>query len=457
MSTQSKYAPHVCPNRAEGLGVPKRHPAFSQPQKGNSMNTKKILASLLGVASLLATPLVRGDEIDDWNDTLIKAMKTGGTSPLVTTRVGAIVQSAVFDALNGIEGHYTSIHVPPNAAPGASRRAAVVQAAYATLLALYPAQQATLDQKRADSLNGIASSAATENSQSIARGIAWGQSVANQILAWRATDGFVPNAPAFLGGDAVGQWRPTPPAKLPGAAPQFAYMTPWVLNSPSQFRPPGPPAINTPQYTAEFNEVKTMGSINSTLRTEDESLYSVFWNSSTVGYFWNTVATRLANEKHLSFSKKAQLLAYVNLAMADAAIACWDAKYQYAFWRPITAIQLADTDGNADTAVDSSWTPYLVTPNHPDYPSGHSTVSGGATGVLAAYFGNDTPFWIDSDGLPGVVRVFATIDEARDEIANARIFAGIHFRTACEHGFTAGTTVANYILGNALQPAHGNK
>jgi membrane-associated phospholipid phosphatase len=209
------------------------------------------------------------------------------------------------------------------------------------------------------------------------------------------------------------------------------------------------------QYVFDFVETKLMGRSDSAERTADETLFSQFWNSSTVAYFWNTVGERLSQQHHFSLEKNARFFAYLNIAMADSAIACWDAKYHYSFWRPITAIRLADTDGNDDTVVSPLWLPLLTTPMHPDYPSGHSTVSGGATTVLASYFGANTSFWVDSDLMPGVVRNFNSFDEARDEIANARIFAGIHFRTACVDGFATGTSAGNYVLQNALQPVHG--
>ncbi len=175
----------------------------------------------------------------------------------------------------------------------------------------------------------------------------------------------------------VGQWRPTPPPFLSGAGVQFSYMTPWVINSPSQFRPAGPPALTSARYTTDYNETKTMGSLNSLIRTDDQTLFSRFWAVSTASAYWNQIALSLADRDNLSLSKRAHLLASLDLAMADSAIGCWDAKYTYVFWRPVTAIPLGSIDGNPATAEDSSFTSLLVTPNHPEYPSGHSCVSGG--------------------------------------------------------------------------------
>jgi hypothetical protein len=404
------------------------------------------------------------DEIANWNQMLFRMGLIGGTSPLVITRVAAIVQSAVFDAVNGIEPRYAPVHVPPAAPAGASQEAAAVQAAYVTLLALYPTQKSQLDARLAVSLTSIGT---RESSAAIASGIAWGQTVANAILTWRSTDGFTPAPPPFLGGTGVGEWRPTPPAFAPGAAPQFAYMTPWVISAPGQFRPAGPPALTSARYTVDFNETKNMGSMTSATRTPDQTTFAWLWASSTASYLWNHVALSLMERErvssddeghgrhHSSTLENARLLALLNLAIADAAIGCWDAKYTYVFWRPVTAIPLADTDGNPATIADPTWMPLFATPAHPEYPSGHSCVSGAAAGVLAQHFGDRTRFRVTSDVMPGVVRSFDSFSKALEEVQNARIFAGIHFRSATHDGQILGESVAGYVLENALQPLAG--
>jgi len=356
------------------------------------------------------------------------------------------------------------VHVPAAGPAGASRRAAAVEAAYTALVALYPTQKSTFDARLAVSLTAIASDP-HETSAGITSGIAWGKTAANGILDWRATDGFTPAPAPFLGGSAVGEWRPTPPGFLSGAGPQFAYMTPWAISAPSQFRPGGPPALTSSRYTADFNETKSMGSISSPIRTADQTIYAWFWAASTATYLWNQVADSLllergegdddsgrAGERHNSLLENARVLALLDLAMADAAIACWEAKYYYVFWRPVTAIPLADTDGNPDTTADASWMPLFATPAHPEYPSGHSTVSGAAAVVLASFFGEKRHFTMDNDLLIGVTRSFRSFTQALDEVKNARIFAGIHFRSACDDGQTTGIQVANFVLDNALLP-----
>jgi hypothetical protein len=378
---------------------------------------------------------------------MAQTVLTTKTSNLVTSRVAAIVQSAVFDAVNGIERRYAPIHVTPNAPRGASRRAAAIQAAYATLVVLYPAQKDALDAQRQTSLAGITDDG-DDDSKSVQRGIAWGQTVADAIIAWRNTDGFTPPPPPFLGGTAVGQWRPTPPGLLPGAGPQFATMTPWVLAAPWQFRPAGPSALDSDQYAADLNEVESLGSLSSSTRTDFQTEVARFWSGNTALY-WNRIALTMAAQNNTTLSDNARMFALLNVAIADAAIACWDAKYTYVFWRPITAIQLADTDGNPATDPDPSWTPLLVTPNFPEYPSAHATVSPAAAVVLQSLIGDSGPFTLDSEILPGVLHTFNSFAEAADEAFVARIYGGIHFRSSCQDGHDLGVAVGNYVLANA--------
>jgi hypothetical protein len=412
---------------------------------------------LLLAINMIWTSRLSADVVTDWNQIMVQTVIAGKTSPVVSSRVAAIVEAAVFDAVNGIERRYTPIHVDFAAPAGASERAAAIQAAYATLVVLYPSQKATLDAQLQASLAGIASISAGENSVSIARGIQWGQTVANDMMAWRSTDGFTPPPPPFLGGLAIGEWRPTPPDFLPGAVPQFAYMTPWALSSPGQFRPAGPPVLSSDVYTTVFDEVKTMGSAVGSNRTADQTELAIFWTSNTPAA-WNRVARTISSQRNLVLSDNARLFALLNIAMADAAISCWEAKYHYVFWRPITAITLADLDGNPATDVDLAWTPLLViTPNFPEYPSGHATVSAAAATVLTAYFGDATPFSIDSEKLPGVLRSFPSFSQAVLEINDARVFGGIHFRNAVLDGNTLGRAVGNYALQNAAQSLNGQR
>ena len=387
------------------------------------------------------------------NDTVIAAK----TNPLVTSRVVALVSASVFDAVNGIEPHYQPLHVKPNAPPHALRRAAAIQAAYAMLINIYGPSASLTTQRNAD----IAALAATDSARSIAAGVKWGQAVADSIWAWRLTDGIAPPPPPFLGvlgivgtPAAVGAWRPTPspatPLGTPGAGPQFASMTPWVLTRPSQFRLPPPLDVTSPEFTADLREVRKMGTFSGSMRSDDQSKLALFWAGNTA-LFWNRIAAQISVERSLSLSQNAHLFALLNVAMADAAIACWDGKYRYVFWRPITAIR-----DSATPNPDPDWVPWLDTypagtPSHPEYPSGHSTVSGSAAFTLASAFGDNTPFTVTSDVQPGT-RSFSSFSAAVAEIADARVFGGIHFRTSCVRANLLGQAVAHYVSTHAMRP-----
>jgi hypothetical protein len=439
-------------NEGQVMHREKHRPIKSMKNKINK--SRRLLFVSLALAGVAGLSGARADEVSDWNQNTFTAVFTANTSPLFTIRVTALVQSAVFDAVNGVYNRYTPVHVPPAAPNGASARAAVIQAAYVSLVNLYPTQKVTLDAQRAVSLAALSDGDGTWG-QSVERGLAWGQFVADEIWAWRAGDGITPNPPPSRGGTNIGQWRPTPPGFLAGAGPQFAYMTTWVIPSREPFRPPGPPSLGTAPYAADVNESQLMGRADSVVRTADQTLFSIFWNGNTAG-FWNRTALQMAERYDLSLLEKARLLALVNLAQADAGLCCWEAKYTYVFWRPITAIQNADLDPNPATLGDPTWTPLLITPNHPEYPSGHSTVSGAASAVLAAFFGDNNDFSVTSELTPGVTRYYSSFSGAELEVRDARVFGGIHFRTACSDGRATGRQVAAYVLANALQRLHGN-
>jgi hypothetical protein len=369
--------------------------------------------------------------------------------------VVALVSVSVFDAVNGIEPRFRPLHVRPNAPQNASQRAAAIQAAYAILMNLYGATQGvTLTTRRNASLAALALS---EKPESIAAGVAWGQTVADAIWAWRLTDGFAPTPPPFFGvqsiagtPNALGFWRPTPPANASGATPQIATMTPWALTRPSQFRLPPPLSLNSPEYVADFYEVKAMGIFSGSARTPDQSELALFWALNTP-LAWNRIAAQLAAARGLSLTENAHLFAVLNVTLADAIIACWDTKYRYVFWRPVTAIRTGLTPADADP----TWQPWLDTltgtPAHPEYPSAHSTYSGSAAFILSAEFGENTAFSLTSEIRPGT-RSFASFSDAIAEIVDARVFGGIHFRTSCLRGNMLGRAVADYVSRHAMRP-----
>jgi hypothetical protein len=422
---------------------------------------------ILSVVMLAAGPVpvlaAAPDTVLEWIGIMNTTVLAGGTNPLVSTRVVALVSASVFDAVNGIDPRFRPLHVKPGAPHNASQRAAAIQAAYVILVDLYPAQSATLTAKRDASIAALAS---TEKAHSINAGVAWGQTVADAIWAWRMTDGIAPAPPPFLGVQsivgtpaAIGAWRPTPqglPNQLPGvsgAGPQFATMTPWVLRRPSQFRLPPPLALNSQEYANDLDELFKMGVYSGSGRSQDQSDLALFWAGNTPLY-WNRIAAQISVERGLSFHENAHLFALLNVSMADAGIACWDGKYRYVFWRPITAIR----DGFTPADSDPAWIPWLDffpggTPAHPEYPSGHSTVSGSAAFILAAAFGENTAFSVDSETNPnpGKPRSFASFPDAVAEIANARVFGGIHFRTSCVRANTLGRAVADYVSRHAMR------
>jgi hypothetical protein len=244
------------------------------------------LALAIVAGCLTFGPLSRADEVLDWNAVLRNAVDASGLPGAVTFRPAAIVQASVFDAVNGIEGRYEPIHVPANGPHRASSRAAAVQAAYTSLVNIFPAQKATFDAQLATSVANLAGS---DTEADIVAGLAWGQNEADQIWAWRSTDGFDPSPSTYTGSTAVGKWRPTPPALANGLAPSLAHTLPWVIPSPSSFRPPGPPALTSAQYTADFNEVKAIGCTNSTIRTADQTKAAQFWGGTALT-IWNRIA-----------------------------------------------------------------------------------------------------------------------------------------------------------------------
>ncbi len=412
---------------------------------------------LLIVALLAASPLpvsaATPDPVLEWIGVMNTAVLTAGTAPNVTSRVVALVSASVFDAVNGIEPRFRPLRVRPDAPHHASQRAAAIQAAYAILLHLYPAQSAMLTTRLNASLAALAS---TEKAEAIAAGVAWGQTVADAIWTSRLTDGFAPTPPPFLGvlgivgtPGAVGFWRPTPPANASGATPQIATMTPWVLTRPSQFRLPPPLALNSAEYAADLNEVKVMGTLSGSMRTPDQSELALFWAGNTP-LFWNRIAAQISAGRGLPLTEKAHLFALLNITLSDALIACWDTKYRYVFWRPITAIRAGLTPADADPL----WEPWLNsltgTPSHPEYPSAHSSMSGAAAFILAAAFGENTAFSVTSEVRPGT-RSFSSFSEATAEIVDARVFGGIHFRTSCVRANTLGRAVADYVSRHAIR------
>ena len=413
----------------------------------------KLALGLVLTTTLVAPATANADVVTSWDRTMVAALDTSGTPPPPAMRAAAIVQASVFDAVNGIARRYTPVHVPPAAPPGASRAAAAAGAAHEALVALFPTQQATFDQRLAETLAQISDD--DGGGQSIASGLAWGKTVADQILAWRATDGFTAVLPPYVPVATAGRWQPAPPGFAGPLFRQFATMTPWALSSPSQFLPAGPPPLSSARYAQDFNEVKALGSSTSTLRTAYQTETARFWNGDTPAAIWNRVADDLAERHDASLLANARVLALMNIALADGVIAIWNAKNTFDTWRPITAIQQAGTDGNPDTTADSAWAPLIPTPAFQEYPAGHPGVSNAGASVLAHFYGNDTTFTATSFGLPGVEHSFTSFSSALAEVENARVWGGIHFRFACDTAVGMGAAVAEYVTDTQLLRIHG--
>jgi hypothetical protein len=405
------------------------------------MKTFKVLSSSVSAALLIGT-IVRADVVTDWNNAALDAIRAGSTAPPVASRSLAILHVSIYDAVNGIARTHEPYLVQSEVPASASRRAAASAAAHEALVNLFPAAAASFNALHAAILATI------PDGPQKAAGIVWGEFVAGQILAARANDG----SDAIVlppGGSGPGVWIPTPPAFRPYLLPQWGFVTPFAMNSSSQFRPLGPPPLDSQQYADDYDEVKSLGAAVGSTRTVEQTEIALFWadgvGTETPPGHWNSIAQIIADERGNTLEQDARLFALLNIAMADAAICAWDAKYQFHFWRPVTAIAFVEPELN--------WMSFIVTPPFPDYVSGHSTFSGAAATVLPLFYGTeDLSFTIGSDSLPGVFRSFSTCLDAAEEAADSRLYGGIHFRSANEDGLQAGISIGEWTSAHYLQP-----
>ena len=398
--------------------------------------------------------LLSGNVVLEWNQLALNAIGQTRTNPLLASRALAITQAAVYDSVNAIDRSFEPYFAHVHASRGASLKAAAAQAAHDTLSALFPGQASVYDAALAADLVGIPPGLARQGTEV-------GHAVAQQILTWRSTDGSTAVVP-YTPGTNPGDWQPTPPAFLPALGPQWPQVTPFAMTGGAQFRPGAPPALDSAEYAAAFDEVKDLGRVDSSTRTADQTQIAFFWRDATGTSYafghWNTIAQGVSAERGLDLVADARLFALLNIATADAIISCWDAKYTYNFWRPVTAIRAADTDGNPDTAPDASWTPLIVTPNFSSYTSAHSTVSSAAATVLTSLFGPGYHFTVGSEGLAGVTRSFAGFDMAAAEAGQSRIYGGIHFQFDNQRGLASGHALGQFVVGNVLLTVeHGDR
>jgi hypothetical protein len=386
------------------------------------------------------------DEVTNWNNVMFEAIRVDAMNLVRGSRVMAMTHTAIYDAVNSIDDTHHPYHVNLNVPSTTSREAAAAQAAHDVLVSVFPAQQATLDAALNTSLSGIPAGAAKTD------GIALGSSVAGSIIALRANDHSGDTTP-YTPGTLPGQWRPTPPALAPAFLPNWPTVTPWAMTSGSQFRDPvGPPALSSAAYAAELNEVKAIGAVNSATRMTDETNSARVWagGQGPIGH-WNQIARTVAAAEGNTLSENARMFALLNLAEADAPIVSWDNKYHFNFWRPVTAIQLADQDGNAATEADPNWLPLLVTPPYPSHTSGASTVAGAAGEILKQFFETDNiSFTMTVSGIGDLS--FTSFSQASQDTANSRMWGGIHFRFEDERGRDAGIALGRFIFENELRP-----
>ncbi|MEG4803848.1 phosphatase PAP2 family protein [Microcoleus sp. ARI1-B5] len=414
--------------------------------------TGEYLAVLPGVNSTTInrenfTTHLSGNPVTQWNETMLDAVRTASTAPPAASRNMAMVHAAIYDSVNSITKKYSPYRVNIDAPAGASEEAATAAAAYRTLVSLYPAQTVKFDEAYASSLAKIPDGKSKQD------GIILGQQVADQIITLRSTDG-ANKTVTYTPKTDPGSWQPTPPALAASLAPQWPDVTPFAMTSGSQFRPSGPPALDSAKYAEELNYVKEIGKVDSLTRTPDQTAIAKFWANGggtfTPPGHWNQIASEAAALSGTSLEDSARLFALLNIAEADAAISCWDAKYQYNFWRPVTAIRQADKDNNPNTTADSQWTPLIATPPFPEYMSGHSTFSGAADAVLSSVLGADFGFADRGDKSVNSLRTFDNFAQAADESGMSRLYGGIHFMSANADGLSAGRNVGNYVVQNFL-------
>jgi len=415
------------------------------------------IAGVVG-AIVLASNVARADVVTDWNDTAVDIGRKLALGPNPASRLVAITQIAVFEAVNSVGREYAPYHayITPNGP--VNLEATVAQAAHDALVALAPSKTADLDFALEGSLADIPEGPEKTN------GIELGFLSASSIFVRRLSDGSTASV-SYPGSTDIGKWRPTPRVPeftdsptntvvnppLAASDPQWGNVIPFGLSSGDQFEPALPPLLTSAEYATAVNEVKDIGSGASVTRTAEQTQIAKFWAQQTHIPF-NDVARTVANRKHLTIPEKARLFALLNIALADARIATWHAKYELGFWRPITAIRSADLDDNAATDVDATWNSLLDTPNHPEYVSGHSATGAAGAAVLIAIFGDANGFALHSDTLAGVTREFETFSAAAAENALSRLLGGIHYRFSNEAGLALGNTVANYEVAHELLP-----
>ena len=411
-----------------------------------------LAVALLAIAGLALS--VRADAVSDWNAIAVQATVTAARPGASGVLDVAMVQAAVYDAVQAIEGDYEPYYVDIPIASG-DPAAAAAKAAHDILVNRFPAQAGALDTTYQNYLTA-------HNIPTNDPGIAVGATAAAGIIAFRACDGSFPNPapPPFVGGTAIGQWRPTPPANSamnPG--PWLGNVTPFLLTRPTQYRSKAPPAVSSMQYTIDYNEVKAFGSLNSTERNASQTDQAQFWFGNFV-IMMNAAVRDIAAANVNNISDSSRLFALADLSMADAIIACWNDKAHFVIWRPSTAIQNGELDGNRRTLGDPTWSPLVANPPYPDYVSGANSITAAAMGTLRNVLRTDqTDLSITTTNTGPTVqdtRTFTRFSDVAQEVVDARVLLGIHFRFADEAARTLGGKVADWGYRNYMRPVNGS-
>jgi hypothetical protein len=391
------------------------------------------------------------DQVIQWNQELQKVLVAPNAQPasIHPTRTLAITQIAVYDAVNGILGGGEPFLVDRHGPRSASADAAAAAAAHTALDALLPSQQPAIDAFFQSSIAQIGSG------EHVERGVRFGEEVADAVLAARANDGAVAAPPVFAPASGPGEYQLTPPAFAPAGFTQTQHVVPFVLESAGQFRPPAPPPLTSAQYATDFAEVHSLGQLNSTTRTADQTAIGKFWGAAPVWVVWNQIADQAGVGFANSLEQNARVLAVLDATLADSAISLYDAKYAYHRWRPITAITASD-QGNQNTTADPSWLPLANTANDPSYPGAHAEFSQAAAAVLGDVFATDTFSFSLTNATVGITRSFDSFSQASQEASASRIFAGQHFRYDENAGQALGGQVADFVADNAFG-SEGNR
>jgi hypothetical protein len=416
--------------------------------------------SLVIVALSLCAGIAAGpscaDAVVDWNEIAQQAIVAGRPGP-IGAMDSALVQVAVHDAVQAIDRRFEPYHVEVKHAHG-SRSAAAAAAAHGVLVGMYPTQAATLD---ATYFNYLAAHGLTNDP-----GLLVGEQVAAGILPLRRTDP-IPLSPPFTGGTGIGQWRPTPsfignPPAPPSGAPMavhwMAGFDPFTLTGPTRFRADPPPAVTSERYRKDYDEVKKLGSFSSTDRTPQQKDIAYFYTDNFLAQ-WNRALRGIATRHLRRTGDSARLFALANLSVADAVITSWDSKKFYSFWRPITAINEGDNDGNPKTVGDPTWQPLINNPNYPDYTSGANNVTGAMTRTLSLFFERDRMTFEVTSLAPLAIqktRVYNRFSDAAQDVVDARVYLGIHFRFADTAARKQGQRVAEWAFNHFLLPLDDN-